>query len=427
MQFASGSEDLMEFFIGQFPTLISREPSQAECRKENAVLLGLYRDIRRAEKRVNRGWREGHVKKHVEHTTNIKDIAGLGLINSAYVPRDVRVYIEKHLVGTVSYGMKIGEREVTVIFMLLSQASFNKLGSLESYAREIFIWLDVVGGYASPSCSQTLNIYCALTPLEKVLPQSQCNIIGPENCNSAVTTSCQRVGEIFVYRKEEMFKVLIHETFHVLGLDFSAYSNEQLNRKLRRIFPIKSRYNAFEAYAEFWAEIMNCAFCSYSLLTDKGDQSTFLAYCHFCIQFEQIFSLFQLAKVLDFMGMGYESLYEEGEPHVTARKYLYREKSNVFAYYIIKALLMYYAADFMVWCKRNNSNILRFSKGGIENFLTFILDHYRSPDFIKDQARARDLLHILQKRRPIDRYSPVLRSMRMSICGLVPHSQGGEN
>jgi hypothetical protein len=427
MQFASGSEDMMELFIRQFPTLISREPSHTERRKENAVLLGLYRDVRTAEERVNASWRTGHVKKKVEQTTNIKSISGLSLMSSTYVPKDIRTYVEEHLVGTVSYGMLIGEREVTIVFMLLSQDSFNKLGSLESYAREMFVWLDIVGSYASSKCSQTLNIYCALTPFEKALPPSQCNIIGPWNCNTAVTTSCQRAGEILIYRKEELFKVFIHETFHVFGLDFSAHSNEQLNRKLRLLFPIKTDYNAFEAYAEFWAEIINCVFCSYKLLSDKTNKNKFLTYCHFCIHFEQIFSMFQMAKVLDFMGIDYTSLYAEGEPHVATRKYLYKERSNVFAYYIIKALLMYYSADFMVWCKLNNSNILRFSKGGTDRFLTFIVDHYVRHDFVKDQTRVREFLHDLQKKRPTTKYKTILRSMRMSICGLVPQNGIGEN
>ena len=44
------------------------------------------------------------------------------------------------------------------------------------------------------------------------------------NCNTAMTYSCQTNIEIVIYRNEEYFKVLIHELFHALCLDFSSFS-----------------------------------------------------------------------------------------------------------------------------------------------------------------------------------------------------------
>ena len=43
--------------------------------------------------------------------------------------------------------------------------------------------------------------------------------------------------------------------------------------------------------------------------------------------------------------------------------FLYKEKTNVFPYYILKMILLYNTNDFILWCKKNNTyNILNFDK-----------------------------------------------------------------
>ena len=74
-----------------------------------------------------------------------------------------------------------------------------------------------------------------MTPIKKVLPSSPFVILSPTHANTAVTTTCTADGEICLFRKEEIFKVFIHETFHSLGLDFSSMSNTALNSKMKGI------------------------------------------------------------------------------------------------------------------------------------------------------------------------------------------------
>ena len=77
--------------------------------------------------------------------------------------------------------------------------------------------------YASSECVSKINIVIYLTPFKKVLPDNSIAILDVENANSAVTLACHNPGEIIIYRKEEWFKVFIHETFHSFGLDFQHY------------------------------------------------------------------------------------------------------------------------------------------------------------------------------------------------------------
>ena len=121
------------------------------------------------------------------------------------------------------------------------------------------------------------------------------------NVNTAFTTTCPSDSEIVVFRKEEWFKAFMHETIHNFGLDFSNMNNEMVNTYILDIFKVRSKVNLFEAYTEFWAEIMNALFCSFFLLKDKNNISEFLSNSEFFLNFERTYSFFQLIKILDFM------------------------------------------------------------------------------------------------------------------------------
>ena len=243
------------------------------------------------------------------------------------------------------------------------------------------------------------------------------DILGVEHCNSAVTTSCALDGVIVVYRKEEWFKVFVHESFHSLGLDFSTFSCHKLNKKLAVLFPIKSEMNVFEAYSEFWATIINCLFCAYNLLDNKLNDRDFLLYSDFCIQFERIFSLFQMVKVLNFMGISYQHLFEKNEISDVARCYLYKENTNVFSYYIVKCILLYNYNAFLAWCEQNNINTLRFDKyeNNLNKFYTFIKSHYNNPLFLADYKKMR---MFFLKNKSNKQMGELFNTMRMTICEL---------
>jgi hypothetical protein len=260
-----------------------------------------------------------------------------------------------------------------------------------------------------------------MTPLKKILPNSPFTVLSSNHANTAVTTSCTADGEICLYRKEEIFKVFIHETFHVLGLDFSSMSNTLLNSKVHLIFPISSSYNLYEGYTEFWATIMNCVFTAYYMSKDSRDPNEFYLYAEYCIAFEQFFSLFQCVKVLDFMGLSYHNLHGKDNLSERARKYLYKEETNIFAYYVIKCILLYNFIPFINWCKSNNDNILSFyrSKDNLMRFYRFIMLHYRSKQFNAELDRVQKVLKLHKSNVADNDNKMIAKTMRMTIIELL--------
>ena len=67
------------------------------------------------------------------------------------------------------------------------------------------------------------------------MPKNPVITLGSNNCNSAVTFACASKGKLLIYRKEEWKKVLIHELFHSLCLDFAGSNYETLRKNIKNI------------------------------------------------------------------------------------------------------------------------------------------------------------------------------------------------
>jgi hypothetical protein len=80
------------------------------------------------------------------------------------------------------------------------------------------------------------------------------------------------------------------------------------------------------------------------------------------------------------MDITYEDIYNGSAMDI------YKEDTNVLAYYIIKMILIYNYKDFLYWCKKNNNNLLYFKKTEQNkySFLNFIKKKYKNKEMLKD-------------------------------------------
>ena len=171
-------------------------------------------------------------------------------------------------------------------------------------------------------------------------------------------------GEIFLYRKEEWFKVLAHELMHSLCLDFSGLNTKILKENFKKLFKIESKYEISESYAEFWATVINILFISYDI-TNK--YTAFKETVTMMLDIESLFSLYQCVKILKYMKINnYKQFLENKQTN------LYEENTNVFAYYFVKTILLYNYDEFMKFCHENNppGNPILFYKspGNLNSF-----------------------------------------------------------
>ena len=415
MNFSRDSEAIMTFLMKDFKKF-SKKKTAAEQQQFDNILLIFYNKIKEADKRVKRAWDTKEIKREIREIMNSDKLKHDELLNSMYVPESIKRFIRGNTKGIITYQCIVWGKNITLILHLMNNKQFNELAKIDKIARRMFVWLYFIIPYTTKSCSKNLKISCYLCPHKKRLPRTQFNILGPTHVNGGVSGACPVNGKICIYRKEELFKVFIHETFHAFGLDWSNIHSHDLREKMRELFPIASNMELSETYTEFWTNIFNCLFTAF-YLRDNNDKESFLLYAEYCIYFEQMFSLFQCVKILQFMGIYYKTLYDSDDLSIKARRFLYKERSNIFAYYILKAVLLIHAVQFMTWCVERNTNILNFTKtnDNLIEFYNFVKTHYNSPRLLA----SIDDMHPIVKSSKKYGSDVVSKTLRMTVIEMV--------
>ena len=410
MKLSKQSKELMLFLTKNKHLNYSKQTN-----KTNNILRELYNEILEANNYVKNQVKFRHMIKKILSATQITKPLNF---NAKSFPEIVRNHIDELMMSEICYSFSLYDRNVKVYFIVENDDIELEIEQYNKYVETVATWLYILNMYASKECAKNLNIYFYFTSLEKNLPNSNIHILDEINVNTAFTTTCPSDSEIVVFRKEEWFKVFIHETFHNFGLDFSMMNNDMINDCIINIFKVESKINAFEAYTEFWAEIMNVLFCSYYATKDKNNVNEFLSNSEFYINFEKTYSLFQLVKTLDFMGLQYKDLYSNTKESSILRENLYKENTNVLSYYIIKTVLINNYQGFLSWCKTNNLSILNFKKtiGNQKQLCKFIEKNYKIQSLLNDIQESHVFLSRIKKKRGNNKF--ILSNMRMSICEL---------
>jgi len=417
MKISKKSKQLMLFF-----TKNNFIHNVKQTAKTNSIVKQLYYDILEA---YNFVLSLKHSKGNYYNLTTKKIISAAQItkpenFNSNSFPEQVRKHIDESIMFEICYTFSLFERHIKIFFMLEEAHVELKLETYNRYVDNIVMWLYILNQYASKQCANSLKLYFYFTSLEKHLPNSNISILDEINVNTAFTTTCPKDSEIVVFRKEEWFKVFIHETFHNFGLDFSDMNNKTVHTCILNIFHVKSEVNLYESYTEFWAEIMNALFCSFISLKNKTDINQFLSNSEFYINFEISYSFFQLVKTLKFMGLQYEDLYSTSEHSKVLRDHLYKERTNVLAYYIIKTILINNYQSFLSWCKTNNILLMQFKKTPLNQneFCRFIEKNYKTKNMLFTIHNTQIFLNKLINKKQNTNTQYLLSNLRMSICEL---------
>lgn len=299
----------------------------------------------------------------------------LSSADNSYFPRKIQNYINGKKAHKITYKCKLYSREVVINFLIFTKNVDVKY--YDEMSRYAFLILYLFDQFSNKQCNNTLTIDIYMTPFRRELPSKINEPIGPLNVNGGFTLACVRDGSITIYRQQEWFKVLIHEAMHSFCFDFATQDQNSLNKKLKSIFPIDSKFNIFETYSEMWAELINIAFVAFELNKMKNPRiENFIHYFEYLMSMERYFCFFQAYKILNHYGLSYTDILKSGNK--------YKEESNVFAYYINKCILYLDYNQFIKLCHIRNSHFFNFShkKSDIIEFYNFIKKNYKNKKLI---------------------------------------------
>ena len=237
------------------------------------------------------------------------------------------------------------------------------LARYRSYVYKIYAWVHFIHPSVAQDndCSKTIDLYFYFTPFEKQFPLAAGHTLGKVNANTGFTYSCgsnphpggKKGTEIIIFRHEEWFKVLVHETLHNLELDFNTHAATSL----RDIFPgVRHELLLSEAYVETWARLINLAFyVFYDIYGGNGTASEYNLAVRRCLPTECAFSLFQANATLKYMGLSLQKLLDHNPDTAAEFAKKYSESTNIFAYYVLAGMMVFAADEFIEWCSENNA------------------------------------------------------------------------
>ena len=383
MSFSKDSEKIMESLIPCFKNFYKKQTPQEQKYKDE-ILTKIFYLINKSAIDIKTMNDLSLITSELKTVINKKTLLDIELLHSKFVPKNIKDYVLENVSGKMSFNAMINKKNIVIDFYLTEEDILNNLSFVKRMANKILIVFKFLSNMSDSKCCKTLKISVFTTPHKKQLPRTNYTVLGSNHANTAVTYHCKENGEILIYRKEELFKVCIHEMFHALGLDWHEMPVTNFKQKLRRIFKIKSTMLTPEAYSEVWGCILNCCFTGYFLCNKELEE--FLLFTEYCLEIERIFSLFQLYKILKFMGINYVTLYKNDDTSKSLRKYMYKENTNIFMYYILKTLFLYNNLDFMNFCNNNNKQFVNFSltETNMNKLYNFIHKRYDDINFITD-------------------------------------------
>lgn len=174
---------------------------------------------------------------------------------SQFIPSPIAAYIDLTRNTSVSIDVSVGG--VTVeLSMYGFRMSENDLEERVSFALAAII---AVLNLADLTPLRKLSINIFLTPFRKQATLG--SPLTPENVNSGYCTLGKHSREIVVFRKEEWFKVLLHELLHCFDVGPSTKEQVQFRSYMSRTYQLRD-VSLDEGYIEFLARVLNCMFCA---------------------------------------------------------------------------------------------------------------------------------------------------------------------
>ena len=314
-------------------------------------------------------------------------------MESTYFPEQIQYHILNEQSTAITYQFTVTNPNGTSRAIVLHFVVFNTpspdLKKMLARAKRVCALIHLVSMHASRStCSATLNIFIYMTKFKKLFPVARGQALEAEHANTGLTYHCARNNDLVVYRKQEWFKVLIHELFHAFGLSFIESDmppgvDAAMQAMLKKTYAIATPVRVYETYCEIWARVLNVCFACFSPSDESkfsggGDSNPILnlklnAFSE-CVMDglhrDAQFALQQFAQIMRYMDIPYSVMCNPTKDNRAIVAEKYHENTNVFAYYVMTCALLNSPDTFLVWCYKNNPTSAAKPRANIMQFRT---------------------------------------------------------
>lgn len=251
------------------------------------------------------------ITKYIKNINNkIKNVLNF-IHSSRYISINIKLWIQNNI--NICYKYNYDHLKLFYYTTSNSENLDNTINQINIITKWIY---DI-----NPLYKIKLHIFD--TPLKKLLPNSSKKFLSPENVNSAFTSINENKNyrEIFIWRKEDLYSIIIHELFHYLLLDAKFLNNKKYDKLFNN--KIKSYLLLNESITEI---ISHFFYIIYLNVIKKNNFDQFIE----LYKKEIEFNWYQTAKILQYFNINSLEINQ-----------LDKIKSNtpIFSYIILKSIL----------------------------------------------------------------------------------------
>lgn len=210
-------------------------------------------------------------------------------------------------------------------------------------------------------------------------------------CSDSVNSGLSIKDEvIMIWRKEEFYKVLIHELIHYFGLDFYIFDDIyiDLEKHFKQTLNILGVDRINESYTELTALMIHSII--YSILFKQSFNDIF--------NYEIMFSKFQVAKIIDKMDCkDFSDILNKNIKQMT----------SVCSYYIVKYIFLEHFNLFLDYWK-NNGFVIYDSQTAYKKLYTSIINKK-----VINKITMKNIIELLNKEKQYNNKF-IIKNLRMT-------------
>lgn len=308
------------------------------------------------KKSIPHNYIENFYKDHIK-IQKILDIY-CNLNKLYFISLDILSYINNEINTCKVYYYNVGKESQSLITLYCFYK--DDLLNINDLVNNIIIitkWLYNIKLQKNPTYINNITIYYFNIPIKKKIYNINIKykFLSSKNVNSGLS---YMNNNIYIYREEEAYKVLIHELIH--ALDFFSFENNIISYNIGNIsYPIIID----EAITELIAQFLHCLFYIYN--KNLLDKFKYLYYL------ENIFNWYNTVKIFKFYGIKQFDIDEIKEK--------FNQSSNIYSYYILKSLFCLDFYKFIhILIDYNYNNIVENIKNILNNipynFINYIIN-----------------------------------------------------
>ena len=266
--------------------------------------------------------------------------------------------IYSNLKYTIQYNIQYLDIQSFTIYFYVTSKPTEK--DLIEYTQRIYVLVNTISffilflQFRQPNKKLKYNhqnVFFYMTKLKKELPYGPIAQLEQYHVNTGYTAPHKGNSDIVIYRKEEWYKVFIHEYVHNHHLDFS-HLDLPFMKLSKKIYNINNDILFSEAMAEIWALSINILMISYlfkkynmfpelhKIIPQNHSRLGVGDIFQYLLNTEIYFSIIQTKKILKYLNTPYSTLFDKSKSIN-----IHNENTNICSYYFIKTIYLYFYFD----------------------------------------------------------------------------------